>query len=145
MKATNPKDIVAGGKLPLHLFPPSARALISLAMLEGASKYGRSNWRDGGVKWSVYYDAANRHLDAAFEGEEADPDSGLPHLAHAGACIAILIDAAMSGTLIDDRQYRGEGFRSFVGRLTPHVNEIRSKYADRDPRHFTIQDNQEEA
>lgn len=139
-KATNPKDIVAAGKLPLHLVPPSAIALCSLAMLEGASKYGRANWREGGVKWTVYYDAARRHLDCAFEGEETDPDSGLPHLAHAMACICIIIDAEMTGTLLDDRQYKGEGYRAFVESLVPHVAKIRDKYADRTPHHFTISD-----
>jgi hypothetical protein len=109
-------------------------------MLEGASKYGRTNWREGGVKWTVYYDAAMRHLQAAFEGEEADPDSGLPHLAHAMACLVILIDAEMTGHLVDDRQYGGANYRAYVEKLVPFVGEIREKYADRDPHHFTIQD-----
>lgn len=54
-----------------------------------------------------------RHVAADFEGEELDHESGLPHLWHALACLAILIDAKAAGKLNDDGQYPG-GFRAML-------------------------------
>lgn len=105
-------------------------------MLDGALKYGRANFRAVGVKASIYIDALKRHTNAYFEGEERDPDSGLPHLAHALACIAILIDAEAAGKLTDDRQFPG-GYRALVDRLTPEVARLKAKHKDRDPKHYT--------
>lgn len=82
-KSTNPKDLIGSSKLPLSLWPATATAMGCLAFLDGALKYGRSNFRAVGVRASIYVDAAKRHLDAWFEGEEFDPDSSLPHLSHA--------------------------------------------------------------
>jgi hypothetical protein len=44
-KAVNPKDGIGNTKLPLHLWPFSATAQGSLALLDGMLKYGRLNWR----------------------------------------------------------------------------------------------------
>lgn len=136
-KPTNPKDAIGSDKLPFHLWPDHVSALGSLAMLEGALKYGRSNFRAIGVKASIYHDALKRHIAAWWEGEDADPDSGLPHLAHALACIAILVDAQAGGKLTDDRAYPG-GHRSAIDALTPHVKRLKEKYAARHPTHYTI-------
>ena len=69
----------------------------------GAKKYGRFNWRLHTVSATVYYDAALRHLMAWFEGEDLDPESGVPHLAHAMACMVILMDAKDNNKLNDNR------------------------------------------
>lgn len=140
-KETNPKDLLGTDKLPLHLWPTTATAMGCLAFLDGMGKYGRMNWRQFGVSASVYIAAAKRHLDAWFEGEECAPDSGIPHLAHALACIAIIIDAQANDQLIDDRAYMGAGYLKLVERLTPLVKALRAKHADKDPHHYTIQDN----
>lgn len=142
MKPTNPKDAIGSDKLPLHLWPASATALGSLALLDGALKYGRANFRAIGVRASIYRDAAQRHLDAWFEGEEADPDSGLPHLAHALACLAILVDAQAAGKLNDDRQAPGR-YRAFLDTLTPHVRRLKALRSDAAPRHYTIADTED--
>lgn len=139
MTADNPKDVVGATKLPLHLWPASASALGCLAFLDGALKYGSHNFRAGGVRASVYYDAARRHLDAWYEGERSDPSSGLPHLAHALACIAIVVEAEVADTLVDDRAYPTR-YRAFVDALTPHVARLSAQYADRIPKHYTIAD-----
>lgn len=138
-KPSNPKDIVADGKLPLHLWPTTATAMGCLGLLDGAGKYGRSNFRAIGVKASVYVDACKRHLDAWFEGEEADPDSGLPHLAHALACLAIIVDAKAADKLNDDRMVAG-GYRVLINELTPHVARLKALHADKSPKHYTISD-----
>jgi hypothetical protein len=138
-KPSNPKDAVGSNKLPFHLFPETAVALGSLAFLEGALKYGRANWRVIGVRTSIYIDALRRHVNAYFEGEDLDPDSGLPHLSHALACLAIIVDAQAAGKLTDDRQVSG-GYRRMVNWLTPHVKRLKELHADKSPTHFTIAD-----
>lgn len=102
-KDTNPKDRVATSRLDLSLFPTTAKAYGALAMTEGDLKYGGYNYRSAGVKASVYYAAANRHLDKWFNGEWADDKTGVPHLASALACISVLIDAIECCKMNDDR------------------------------------------
>ena len=140
-KPTNPKDMIGSDKLPLNLWPATATAMGCLGLLEGAVKYGRCNWREMGVKASIYVDACKRHLDAWYEGEETSPDAGVPHLANALACLAIIIDAQAAGKLIDDRNYRGDGYRPLVERLTPFVKQLKDQFVDKLPRHYTIADN----
>lgn len=141
--STNPKDAIGSVKLPLHLWPAEATALGCMGMLEGELKYGRSNFIAGdGVTASIYIDAAKRHLDAWFAGEELAPDSGVPHLANALASIAILVKADAHRKLVDDRDYAPmPGYRGLVDALTPHVARVKELYKDRDPKHWTIYDN----
>lgn len=138
-KPTNPKDMIGTDKLPIHLWPMSATIGGSLALLEGMLKYGRSNWRAAGVRASIYYDALNRHITKWFEGEDRDGDSGLDHLDHALACLAILKDARAAGKFVDDRQAPG-GVIDLLAAATPEVARLKAKYADRGPKHWTIAD-----
>ena len=138
-KQTNPKDMIGTDKLPLHLWPETATAMGCLGLLEGALKYGRNNWRVSGVRYSIYIDALRRHVNALFEGEDLDPDSGAPHLAHALACLAIIVDAKAAGKLVDDRNYPG-GYMHLIKELTPHVKRMKEHHADKDPKHYTIED-----
>lgn len=48
----------------------------------GKKKYAAWNWTKG-MDWSIPLACALRHLSAWQRGEENDPESGLPHLAHA--------------------------------------------------------------
>ena len=139
LKNTNPKDFIGGTKVPLHLFPETAAVFGALGLLDGMLKYGRSNWRKAGVRASIYYDACKRHLNAWFEGEDTDPDSGLPHLAHAIACIAILIDASAAGKMKDDRLYPG-GYRKTINDMTKHVLRLSELHKGKHPKHWTIED-----
>lgn len=140
-KLTNPKDLVGSGKVPIHLWPNTATVFGSLGLLDGMLKYGRSNWRVAGVRSSIYYDAARRHLDAWFEGEDNASDSGLPHLAHALACLAIIVDADAAGKLNDDRLVSG-GYRSNLDELTPFIEYLKIMHKDKNPKHYTIADNE---
>tara|TARA_Y100000815_G_scaffold176204_1_gene160444 strand:+ start:12336 stop:12884 length:549 start_codon:yes stop_codon:yes gene_type:complete len=139
LKPSNPKDAIGSSKLPVHLWPTTASAMGAIGLLDGMLKYGRNNWRASGVRASIYFDAANRHLNAWFEGEDHDPDSGVPHLAHALACLAIIVDAQAAGKLTDDRQHKG-GYRSLLTELTGHVGRLKEMHADKAPKHFTIAD-----
>ena len=130
----NPKDIVGSDKLPLHLWPTTASAMGCIALLNGALKYGRSNWRHTGVRSSVYVDACQRHLAAWFEGEEAD-EEGVPHLSAALACLAIIVDCQAAGKLKDDRQFPG-GHRKLIDSLTPHVKRLKALHGGKSPKHY---------
>ena len=138
-KPTNPKDAIGSGKIPLHLWPETATVLGCLGLLDGALKYGRSNFRAIGVRATIYVDATKRHLNAWLEGEDEDPGSGLPHLAHALACLAILADAMAAGKLNDDRQFVG-GYRRLVEDMTPHVKRLKALHDGKTPKHYTIED-----
>jgi len=102
-KATNPKDALGTGRLPMSLVPSSGIAAVTLAFLEGACKYGRFNWRASPVRASIYADAMHRHLAKWFNGEDCDEKTNVPHLASIIASAMILIDAELCGTLNDDR------------------------------------------
>ena len=103
----NPKDRIGAMKPPLHLIPPAAEILESLAMAHGARKYGPFNWRWSKIKASIYIAAAKRHLAQWFDGQDDDPESGVSHLAHARACLGILLDAISLDQMIDDRPATG--------------------------------------
>lgn len=138
-KPTNPKDALAVAKLPLHLVPDTIEAYAALAFAEGASKYGAYNWRVAGVLASVYHSALKRHLASWHNGEEADPVTGVPHLASVIACAGILLDAQLCGKLTDDRPPPAD----VAGRIRSaeaEVAKIFALFADRAPRHFTIAD-----
>lgn len=75
-----PKD--DDGKLPLNLIPPEAIKLLGQVYAYGAKKYGRDSWRKGFEPGRLIA-AARRHDLAYTQGEHIDPESGLPHAAHA--------------------------------------------------------------
>jgi hypothetical protein len=108
-KPSNPKDIVAVSKAPMSCVPAGVLAEVAVAMYEGACKYGRHNYRVGGVQASIYYDATMRHLMAWWEGQDFDPDTatpqhlGLSHVTKAIASLVVLRDAMLQSQLNDDR------------------------------------------
>lgn len=108
-KPSNPKDAVAVSKVPMSCVPAGVLAEVAIAMYEGACKYGRHNYRRGGVQASIYYDAAQRHLMAWWEGQDSDIDTrtndheGLSHVVKAIASLIILRDAMLQHQLEDDR------------------------------------------
>lgn len=102
-KDTNPKDACGIKKVPFSTVSVPVMAEIGAAMLEGALKYGRHNYRAVGVRASVYYDALLRHIGAWWEGEDIDPESGLNHVVKALATLVVLRDAMLQDKLTDDR------------------------------------------
>jgi dATP/dGTP diphosphohydrolase len=137
----NPKDIVGSGKLPLHLVPDTGVALEALAFAEGALKYGAYNWRVAPVRASIYVAALRRHLTKWLNGEEADAKSGVPHLASARACLAIILDAQAHGTLIDDRPPSAPELVKLIDEDAIKVLEnLQELYGHNEPHHHTIGD-----
>lgn len=106
--STNPKDLLGVKKPQYWLIPPTALTYLAKVMGFGAKKYGPYNWRTKKVRYTVYIDAALRHFHQALDGEDIDPESGMPHVAHAKACCAIILDALATGNLIDDRPPAGK-------------------------------------
>lgn len=143
-RSTNPKGDIGSLKLPLHLWPAEATAVGCLGLLEGESKYGRSNFLAGdGVIASIYVDATKRHLEEWMAGQDFDPISGKPTLAGALASLAIIVKAQAHGKLIDDRDFSGSpnAYSRLVESLTPLVGKIKKLFLDRSPKHYTIADN----
>lgn len=103
----NPKTAIGVTKVPLHLVPPVAKQALAEALGDGAGKYGPYNWREKRVSASVYYAAAQRHMDAWWDGEDRARDSQVLHLAHAMACLAIIIDGLSIDKMNDDRPPTG--------------------------------------
>lgn len=103
----NPKTLSGLSKVPLNLVPPSAKHFLAEAFADGARKYGPYNWREKNVSASIYYAAAQRHMDAWWDGEDVSFDAGVHHIAHAMACMAIILDAMTVGALNDDRPAPG--------------------------------------
>lgn len=53
----------------------------------GARKYAPDNWQKVPEAPRRYLAALFRHIIARVRGERLDPETGLPHLAHAGCCL----------------------------------------------------------
>ena len=104
----NPKTALGEAKPKLSDTPTIGMREMGRVFSMGAKKYGRFNWREHTVSSSVYYDAAQRHLMAWFEGEDLDPESGIHHLAHVMACMNIILDAGSRGKLNDNRKEPGD-------------------------------------
>lgn len=80
------------GKTQYHLMPVNALEQVNRVLMHGAKKYGDGNWRSVQNAEQRYYNAAMRHMQAWLNNEETDPESGLPHLAHAACSLIFLIE-----------------------------------------------------
>lgn len=129
IKPTNPKDSVGIRKVPLHVVSSPVVMEMALGMMEGARKYGAHNYRVAGVRASVYYDAAMRHLMAWWEGQDIDPDSGLSHISKAMSCLQVLRDAMMSDMWHDDRPPKFLN-QEWVKNFNQIAGDIIDKYPD---------------
>jgi hypothetical protein len=137
-KLSNPKDIVGIRKAPLSTVPMQVIAEVGVAMMEGALKYGRHNYRAVGVRSSVYYDAVQRHLTQWWEiGEDIDEESGLSHITKIIAGLVVFRDAMLNGLVEDDRPPSVENFYT---ELNAKAAALVDKYAGKEVRHYTIKD-----
>jgi hypothetical protein len=148
-KPSNPKDALGIRKVPFSTISMPVLAELGVAMLEGALKYGRHNYRAIGVRGSVYFDAnVARHQALWWEGEDEDPDTcevttedtgvkngqgqfvipgtGLHHLTKAIAGLCVLRDAMIQNKFIDDRPPRTT--KGWQDRLNKIVEGLLKKY-----------------
>lgn len=137
-KPTNPKDAVGIRKLAFSVLPWRVLCRVALAMMEGAAKYGRHNYRVAGVRASVYFDAVvGRHLTDWWEGTEIDPDSGLHHVDKAIAGLMVMRDSMLQGNFNDDRPPRGSIDMEELNRQAAAILDL---HKDKSPKHCTIED-----
>ena len=125
-KDTNPKDAVGCRKVYFSTISAPVMAEVGLGMLEGALKYGRHNYREKGVRASVYYDALRRHIEDWWEGEDIDPDSELHHVTKAICTLVVLRDAMIQNKLTDDRPPKSP--KGWMQKLNKRAAELIDKY-----------------
>jgi len=138
-KDSNPKDAIGTRKSPMSALPWRVLWRVGLAMLEGACKYGRHNYRGVGVRASVYFDATQRHIGSWWEGEDIDADSSLHHIDKGIASLVVLRDSILQGNWVDDRPPRAP---TDMAELNAHAAMLIDKYAgiNPQPKHWTIED-----
>lgn len=90
------------GKAPMSLLDRKWLEVTAQVLAFGAKKYAAHNWRKGMIH-SRLLDAAIRHIYAFIDGEDLDPESGLPHLAHASCCLMFATNLFMTRPDLDDR------------------------------------------
>lgn len=70
-------------KLRFDLIPPECEAMIAAVLTIGGMKYADNNWMQIEEIQKRYFNAECRHMNAKRLKEIFDPESGLPHSAHA--------------------------------------------------------------
>jgi hypothetical protein len=78
-------------KVRLDLWPVRAYLAIGQVITLGAKKYSPRNWQGLENFDDRFYSALQRHLTSWRLGEKNDPETGLPHLAHAGCNLVFLL------------------------------------------------------
>lgn len=91
------------GKAQLDLVPRELEAAAARAFGFGVKKYARGAWLKGGLTQGRLLAALKRHVAAYNDREDNDPESGLCHLDHAAACLAMLLATRERGLGDDDR------------------------------------------
>jgi hypothetical protein len=133
-KDTNPKDAVGIRKWrQFTTVPLTVLWELGVAMLEGARKYGRHNYRVAGVRSSVYVDAAMGHLSCYWEGEDIDDLSGLHHVTKAIASLTVLRDAMIQEKYIDDRPPKTKNLEKVKADLQAVVDRMFEDHPEAKP------------
>jgi hypothetical protein len=105
MQQANPKKAYGDKKPPLHLLPLAGMIHQSLAHLDGNYKYEFENWNDTPVEKLTYIGAILRHVELYKYGENFARDTGVHNLGAVMACCAILLDAELNNSLIDNTRH----------------------------------------
>ena len=90
------------GKPAFFYLPWVALEDVARVMEYGANKYAAGNYQKG-MSHHRYFSACVRHLVSWWKKEDIDPESGLPHLAHAACCILMLLENWKMGRGSDNR------------------------------------------
>ena len=91
-----------GGKPRFDLIPAVPLETLAKIYTMGAEKYADRNWEKG-IQYSRIYAAVMRHLNKYWSGENLDPESDLPHLAHAAWGLLALLEFDATHPELDDR------------------------------------------
>lgn len=91
------------GKTRWDLMPWGALDSVARVYTWGATKYADRNWEKG-IPASRMFASAMRHLIAWMAAEDKDPESNLPHLAHAAWNVLGILEFTLRGRFdVDDR------------------------------------------
>lgn len=101
------------GKLRYDLLPPEALEEIVKVFTFGADKYADRNWEKG-QPWGKPFGAIMRHCWSWWGGEKNDSETGLSHLAHAGAEILFLLTYSMRKVGVDDSKEEKQYLNGFI-------------------------------
>lgn len=85
------------------LMMPEATDMLARVFAYGVQKYGMERNCELGFAYGRLFAAACRHMWAFWRGQENDPESGLPHLAHAEWNIHMLLTQTIRKTGKDTR------------------------------------------
>lgn len=104
VRVTDPQTGGQKGSKLAQLGAVDPRSLMEVAKVAGfgGEKYERYNFVKG-YRWSLSYDALQRHLNAWWAGDDNDEESGLSHLAHAAWHCLALMTFQRHGRGTDDR------------------------------------------
>jgi hypothetical protein len=93
------------GKPMVDQVPPEAILAVAEVFTYGVNKYGHFNWQHHADQWTYnqLYASMQRHVLAWQAGEDTDPESGLPHLAHAACNLMMLLTLIAHDKGKDDR------------------------------------------
>lgn len=92
-----------GNKARVDLIPPWFIEAMGWVLTYGAVKYAvGENWK-GGIRVSRLLASVERHVAAVKAGEDADPESGLPHWAHAAVDLMMAEWMRLHKSDLDDR------------------------------------------
>ena len=114
-------------KIMTELVSPEFILHTALVLTYGAKKYDAENWR-AGIMYKRIYGGIMRHMLAWFNGEDNDPESGLPHLSHAACGLMFLITytdhEGSYGKNFDDRPNMGTSPEKLKGLLKQTMEKI---------------------
>ena len=116
------------GKVRFDLIPPDGLWDLASIFTHGADLYGERNWEQS-MDWGRIYAAVQRHLAKAWAGEDLDPESGLPHFAHACWGCMVLDTYFRRGFGRDDRstlaQKVWKDLKKEIEKALPKVQEVK--------------------
>lgn len=97
------------GKLRWELLPLDLVEYLVRVYTFGAEKYAPNSWQNLEDGYQRYKAALMRHMVAYEKGEFADPESGLPHLAHMAWNALAMLYFGIRGTLSDEGTVQADG------------------------------------
>jgi hypothetical protein len=141
-----------GDKTQWHLLPFESVEGAVRVLMHGAKKYSAFNWAKG-MPYTRVLDATQRHLNAIYQGEDKDPESGLDHVDHAICELIFLKYYMLHGVGEDDRFKRhaprtpeqqqvskvlAESQRQYAKMLRKIIEDIPHEDAEGDPNYWGV-------
>ncbi|AHX01017.1 dATP / dGTP pyrophosphohydrolase [Dinoroseobacter phage DFL12phi1] len=91
-----------GTKIDTDLVPFELVVAAAVGLGLGEHKYAARNFEKG-LSYRSLINSIERHCKALKDGEEKDPDTGIPHYMLIASSTAMLVHNVMQGVIIDDR------------------------------------------